>query len=38
MIGGSLKVETEGVRGIVVACVFPLTNGNEELKRKSYDR
>ncbi len=30
MIGGSLKVETEKARVVVVSCVFPLTNGNEE--------
>ena len=34
MIGGSLKVETEQARVVVVSCVFPLADGNEELNEQ----
>jgi len=37
MIGGSLKVESGGVRGITITCRFPLAKGNEELKVVAHD-
>jgi PAS domain S-box-containing protein len=37
MIGGSLKVESGGARGVTITCLFPLPKGKEGLKKVAYD-
>lgn len=38
VLGGTLQVESGKVRGIVITCLFPLQNRNEELKGRPHDR
>jgi signal transduction histidine kinase len=38
MIGGSLKVERGGLRGIAITCVFPLADGKEGLKKVAHEQ
>ena len=37
MIGGSLKVESDRVRGVTITCQFPLPRRKEELKKVAHD-
>ncbi len=37
MIGGSLKVESDGARGVSVTCLFPDASGREGLNKVSHD-
>jgi PAS domain S-box-containing protein len=37
MIGGSLKVESDGARGVSVMCLFPVASGREGLNKVSHD-
>jgi signal transduction histidine kinase len=37
MIGGSLKVESGGARGVSVTCLFPVASGREGLNKVSHD-
>src|ERR1700685_4131421 len=38
MIGGSLKVESGGIRGITITCLFPLAKSKEDSKKVIHDR
>ncbi len=38
MIGGSLKVESGGTRGITITCLFPLAKGKKGLKKVAHDQ
>src|ERR1700691_1765359 len=38
MICGSLKVESGGIRGITITCLFPLAKSKEDSKKVIHDR
>ena len=38
MIGGSLKVESNGITGVTITCLFPLGSRQDRLAKEAHDR